>query len=186
MSPIYNQGQISLDRLPLFTSIHPFFSPQISLDCLPLFTSIHPFLALLPIMRRNRNSKLLSQTRTPLPTHCLHVALNSGICAGIMLINIENGERSKSLVIRLSGLTLSALIVWAKCKKKKKKKKKIHLITVFFSVNPKKQVQTSNLADIVLKCLNIYGNKCLCYSSSICYSSRWWIQRTRIQNTSRT
>ena len=35
----------------------------------------------------------------PLPTTCFNVALNSGVCAITIWINIENGERGKSLVI---------------------------------------------------------------------------------------
>ena len=37
----------------------------------------------------------------PLPTPCFNVALNSGVRASSIWINIENGERGKSLVITL-------------------------------------------------------------------------------------
>ena len=40
----------------------------------------------------------LSQNRIPLPTPCHNVALNSGVRATIVWINIENGEWGKSLI----------------------------------------------------------------------------------------
>ena len=51
------------------------------------------------------------QMQFSLPTPCFNAALNRGVRASMIWINIENGERGKSLVIHLSGPTLLALIV---------------------------------------------------------------------------
>ena len=80
---IYNKGRNLLDRLSLFSSIHPFTELKWSF---------------LSIVRWNHNPKLLSQNRIPLPTPRLNVALNSGVRASMVWINIENGERGKSLI----------------------------------------------------------------------------------------
>ena len=58
----------------------------------------------LPIFKWNRYPKSLYPNAIPpspfpLPTPCFNVALNSGVHASTRWINIENGEREKSLVI---------------------------------------------------------------------------------------
>ena len=80
----YNQGQKSLDRLSLFSFIHP-FTVLTLIFC--LFSS--------GIVTPNP----CIQIQFPLPTPCFNVALNSGVRASTIWINIENGERGKSLVI---------------------------------------------------------------------------------------
>ena len=79
-----NQGQKSLDRLSLFSFIHPFTALTL-IFC--LFSS--------GIFTPNP----CIQMQFPLPTPCFNVALNSGVRASTIWINIENGERGKSLVI---------------------------------------------------------------------------------------
>ena len=80
----YNQGQKSLDRLSLFSFIHP-FTVLTLIFC--LFSS--------GIVTPNP----CIQMQFPLPTPCFNVALNSGVRASTIWINIEDGERGKSLVI---------------------------------------------------------------------------------------
>ena len=80
----YNQGQKSLDRLSLFSFIHP-FTVLTLIFC--LFSS--------GIVTPNP----CIQIQFPLPTPCFNVVLNSGVRASTTWINIENGERGKSLVI---------------------------------------------------------------------------------------
>ena len=80
----YNQGQKSLDRLSLFSFIHPFTALTL-IFCLFSDGIITP------------NSCI--QMRFPLPTPCFNVALNSGVRTSTIWINIENGEWGKSLVI---------------------------------------------------------------------------------------
>ena len=77
----YNQGQKSLDRLSLFSFIHP-FTVLILIFCQFSDGIVTP------------NSCI--QMHFSLPTPCFNVALNS---ASTMWINTENGERGKSLVI---------------------------------------------------------------------------------------
>ena len=79
-----NQGQKSLDRLSLFSFIHPF---TVLTLILCLFSS--------GIVTPNP----CIQMQFPLPTPCFNVALNSGVRASTIWINIENGERGKVLVI---------------------------------------------------------------------------------------
>ena len=79
-----NQGQKSLDRLSLVSFIHP-FTVLTLIFC--LFSS--------GIVTPNP----CIQMQFPLPTPCFNVALNSGVRASAIWINIENGERGKSLVI---------------------------------------------------------------------------------------
>ena len=81
-----NQGQKSLDRLSLFSFIHPFTVYSTNIDFLPIF-------------KWNRYPNPCIQMQFPLPTPCFNVALNSGVRASTIWINIENGERGKSLVI---------------------------------------------------------------------------------------
>ena len=80
--PNYNQGAKSLDLL-WFSSIHPFTA---------LKWNICPFWDGIVI------PSSLSQNWIPLPTPCLNVALNNGVRACIVWINIENGEQGKSLI----------------------------------------------------------------------------------------
>ena len=79
-----NQGQKSLDRLSLFSFIHP-FTVLTLIFC--LFSS--------GIVTPNP----CIQMQFPLPTPCFNVALNSRVHASTIWINIENGERGKSFVI---------------------------------------------------------------------------------------
>ena len=80
----YNQGQKSLDRLSLFSFIHP-FTVLTLIFCLFLsgIVTLNPCI----------------QMQFPLPTPCFNVALNSGVRASTIWINIENGERGKSLLL---------------------------------------------------------------------------------------
>ena len=80
----YNQGQKSLDCRSLFSFIHPFTALTL-IFCLFSDGIVTP------------NSCI--QMQFPLPIPCFNVALNSGVCASSIWINIENGERGKSLVI---------------------------------------------------------------------------------------
>ena len=74
-----------------------------SLDRLSLFSFIHPFTALALIFGLFSSGIVTPnpciQMQFPLPTPCFNVALNSGVRASTIWINIENGERRKSLVI---------------------------------------------------------------------------------------
>ena len=79
-----NQGQKSLDRLFLFSFIHPFRVLTL-IFCLFLSGIVTPNPCI--------------QMQFPLATPCFNVALNSGVRASTIWINIENGERGKSLVI---------------------------------------------------------------------------------------
>ena len=79
-----NQGQKSLDRLSLFSFIHP-LTVLTLIFCQFLSGIVTPNPCI--------------QIQFPLPTPCFNVALNSGVRAGTIWINIENGERGKSLVI---------------------------------------------------------------------------------------
>ena len=79
-----NQGQKSLDRLSLFNFIHPFTALTL-ISCLFSNGIVTPNPCI--------------QMQFPLPTPCFNVALNSGVRASTIWINIENGERGKSLVI---------------------------------------------------------------------------------------
>ena len=67
------------------------------------FSFIHPFTVLilifLPIFRWNRYPDSCIQMQFSLPTPCFNVALNIGVRASTMSINIENGEPGNSLVI---------------------------------------------------------------------------------------
>ena len=80
-SKIYNQGQKSLDRLLLFSSIHPFTA--LTLICFCWFSD--------GIVTPNP----CIQMQFPLPTPCFNVVLNSGVRASTMWINI----RRRSYVI---------------------------------------------------------------------------------------
>ena len=82
----YNQGQKSLDWLSLFSFIHP-------------FTELTLFFCWFSDGIVTPNSCI--QMQFSLPTPCFNVALNSGVRASMMWINIENGEWGKSLVITL-------------------------------------------------------------------------------------
>ena len=70
---------------------------------LSLFSFIHPFTALTLIFCRFSDGIITPnsciQMQFPLPTPCLNVALNKGVRASTIWINIENGEWGKSLVI---------------------------------------------------------------------------------------
>ena len=79
-----NQGQKSLDRLSLFSFIHPFTALTL-ISCLFSSGIVTPSPCI--------------QMQFPLPTPCFNVALNSGVRASTIWINIENGERGKSSVI---------------------------------------------------------------------------------------
>ena len=80
----YNQGQNWLDRLSLFSFIHPFHSTNIDFFADFQVESLPQF---------------LYSNAIP-PSHPrFNVGLNSGVCASTIQINIENGERGKSLVI---------------------------------------------------------------------------------------
>ena len=76
---------------------------QKSLDCLSLFSFIHPFTVLTLIFCLFSSGIVTPnpciQMQFPLPTPCFNVALTSGVRASTIWINIENGERGKSLVI---------------------------------------------------------------------------------------
>ena len=79
-----NQGQKSLDRLSLLSFIHPFtVLTLIFCLCSSGIVTSNPCIHM----------------QFPLPTPCFNVALNSGVRASTIWINIENGERGKSLVI---------------------------------------------------------------------------------------
>ena len=84
MDKSYNQGQKLLDRHSLFSFIHP-------------FTALT--LIFLPIFRWNCYPQFLYPNAIP-PSHPLfQCCTQRGVCASTMWINIENGERGKSLVI---------------------------------------------------------------------------------------
>ena len=67
------------------------------------FSSIHPFTVLTLIFCLFSSGIVTPnpciQMQFPLPTLCFNVALNSGVRASTIWINIENGEQGKSLVI---------------------------------------------------------------------------------------
>ena len=75
------RGEKSSDRLSFFRSVHPFAA-------LELFFFFFYFF----IMRWNCYSKSMYQNVVPLPTPCLNVVLNSGVCASTMWINIKMGS----------------------------------------------------------------------------------------------
>ena len=68
-----------------------------------LFNSIHPFTELELILCRLWDgivisNPFVSKMELSLTTPCLNVALNSGVYAGTVWVNIENGELGKSLI----------------------------------------------------------------------------------------
>ena len=77
--------------------------PKVVGPPLSLFSFIHPFTVLTLIFCLFSSGIVTPnpciQMQFPLPTPCFNVALNSGVRASTIWINIENGERGKSLVI---------------------------------------------------------------------------------------
>ena len=77
--------------------------PKVVGPPLSLFSFIHPFTVLTLIFCLFSSGIVTPnpciQMQFPLPTPCFNVALNSGVRASVIWINIENGERGKSLAI---------------------------------------------------------------------------------------
>ena len=104
LSPFHNWEKMFL--LPYLTFLELLYllvSCMWSVADLQLASFIHPFTALTLIFCQFSDGIITPnsfiQMQFPLPTPCFNVALNGGVRASTISINIENGKLGKSLVI---------------------------------------------------------------------------------------